>query len=88
MTSAEALWTAIESSCERDTWLPLHQIFAMVERHIQFDEDDRLPHAPGARGLAWQKNVRVVLQARREHGDVLWDARGNYKLPTRPPRPI
>lgn len=81
MTSDDLLWDAIKKSLNTESWTPLFRLDEAIEALLPLDEDDLRPRAVGAAAPRWKENARNVLQAHKQRGEVLWDRRGNYKLP-------
>src|SRR5690606_624484 len=59
---------------------PLGTIYEVIERYATLDAEDLQPDAPGSNSPRWKRNVRNVLQQRKEQGDILWDGHGHYRL--------
>ncbi len=83
MTTIDQLWEVIKRALPRDRWLPLQELYVLVERSIALQPDDFLPDAPGSPGIRWQRNVRNVLQSRKATGEILWEpGSASYRLAT------
>lgn len=84
LTSSE-VWDAIESHMPRGEWILLWDIYGIVEDNSELDDADRQPlkgqeHRANPQ-LVWGRNVRNVLQRRKQTGDIEWDGEGKYRLP-------
>ena len=79
VTPKSEIWKVVKSELSSDEWIPVREIYAIVERGISLDGDDRMPASPGSRPPRWHRNVRNVLQHRKATGEVLWDGHGRYR---------
>lgn len=80
ITSLQAMWEIIDSELSRDTWIPLQEIYELVENNIHLTDEDFLPAAPSTKSPKWQRNVRNVLQHRKTNGDIAWNKAGHYMI--------
>lgn len=79
-TSATAIWQALLENAPRDSWLPLQDLYAIVQSNLSLQPDDFDPDAPGSDFPRWQRNVRNVLQHRKEAG-ILRSGKAEYYIP-------
>lgn len=61
-------------------WVSLQELYAIVKRNHQLDDEDYEPQSPGSNGPKWERNVRNVLQYRKKTGEIEWDYNGKYRL--------
>lgn len=80
VTSHEELWEAVRQSLPREEWLPLALLYNRVRARCRLDDEDFLPSAPGNDVPKWKRNVRNVLQHRKQTGEVEWNRAGSYRL--------
>lgn len=66
----------------RGQWLPIQNIYDIIQRNTTLDEEDCESEAPGSNSPRWQRNVRSVLQQRNRVGEIDWDGYDHYRLPT------
>jgi hypothetical protein len=83
MLHSNDIWKIIKQHMPRDRWLKLWDIYEIVERHVDFDDDDLKPVIRGYKGqnpqLVWGRNVRNVLQSKKPV-EIEWDGDGSYLL--------
>ena len=83
MLHSNEIWQIITQHMPRNKWLKLWDIYEIVERHGDLDEDDLKPVVKGYMGenpqLVWGRNVRNVLQ-RKKLVEIEWDGDGSYLL--------
>ena len=82
ITKLNEIWETIDSGIPRDEWIPLQDIYTLIEKDIRLNPDDFLPAAPGSDDPKWKRNVRNVLQHRKTNGDIAWDKNGKYMIPS------
>lgn len=82
ITKLHEIWEIIDSEFPRDEWVPLQNIYSLIETKVQFKPDDFLPSAPNSDEPKWMRNVRNVLQRRKTNGDIAWDKNGKYMIPS------
>jgi hypothetical protein len=82
ITKLYEIWEVVNSDLPRDEWIPLHDIYRIVEKQITLKSDDFLPSAPSSDEPKWMRNVRNVLQNRKTKGIIAWDKNGKYMIPS------
>ncbi len=80
ITSLQEMWEVIDSELFRDIWVPLQDIYVLVETNLNLTKDDFLPAAPSTKDPKWRRNVRNVLQHRKTSGDIAWNKDGQYMI--------
>ncbi len=80
ITGLSKIWETIESQLPRDTWIPLQDIYSLIEKSTDFTEKDILPAANTTKTPTWQRNVRNVLQYRKKQGDIAWNKDRHYMI--------
>lgn len=71
MTNDTALWTALHAHLPRKTWVPIGDIYLIVQHRILLDSEDlgyRTTHSSSPR---WKFNVRRVLHSKQREGRLL-----------------
>lgn len=81
ITRLAEIWEAMQAEMPTGEWVDLQTIYSLIERRIQLKSDDFLPAGPNVSQPKWKRNVRNVLQARKEKGDIVWLRGGRYMLP-------
>src|SRR5689334_23493628 len=81
MTGIKTLWRAIQKVLTSDRFIRLQEVYELIGPIVQLDREDFESDAPGSVGLRWHRNVRNVLQTRKQTGDVQWDpSTASYRL--------
>jgi hypothetical protein len=83
ITHLQEIWIVINENLPRDEWLLLQSIYEIIQRNIQLRPDDFLPSAPNSSEPKWMRNVRNVLQQRKNNGHIARDKNGKYIIPTK-----
>lgn len=67
----------------RKCWVSLDEIYQIVKRYGNLDDEDFEPHFPNSDVPRWKRNVRNVLQYRKSTGEIQWNKnkRSKYLLP-------
>jgi hypothetical protein len=82
ITTQNEIWKIIKAELARDEWIPLQNIYSLIETNLTLKVDDFLPSAPTISEPRWMRNVRNVLQHRKINGDIAWDRNGKYMIPS------
>lgn len=81
-TKIAAMWKVIQDNLPRSEWIDIGQIYKVVNDNLVLQPDDMLPSAPGGTtDLRWRRNVRNVLQQRKQTSEIVWRGNGVYMLP-------
>ena len=76
------IWDIIQANMPRERWVPLQEIYQIVERYGDLDAEDFEPESPTSDRPKWKRNVRNVLRYRNAStGEIQWDGRARYLLP-------
>ena len=75
----DAIDAVLDRHAPRDAPLSLREIYALVATHVALDDEDRM--SDGFLQTRWQRNVRNVLQLRKQARALTWVERGRYMLP-------
>ena len=81
MTHLTEFWDAINTYMPRGKWVPLQVIYILIERNILLDAEDMEPQSPTSNLPKWKRNVRNVLQIRKDTREIQWNGKGYYLLP-------
>jgi len=71
---------SLEKKLSKEKWTSLEEIYRIVERNSNLDDEDLEPQAPGSDIPKWKRNVRNVLQYREKTGEIEWDGEAKYRL--------
>lgn len=74
------IWKIIKDNLPNDVWVTLQEIYKIIERNVNLNDDDFEPQAPNSDIPKWKRNVRNVLQYRKQTGEIEWDGDAKYKL--------
>jgi hypothetical protein len=61
-------------------WIPLENIYDLVEANAVLSPADREPAADGSSDPRWRRNVRNLLQRWKESDELDWDGDAHYRL--------
>ena len=64
----------------KDEWLSLQDVYDLVSRHCQLDDEDFEPQSPSSDLPKWKRNVRNVLQYRKQTAEIEWDGDTHYRI--------
>lgn len=79
MLHSHEIWNIIQSHMPRGQWILLDNIYDLVERFGNLDEEDFKPQSPTSDIPKWKRNVRNVLQYRKPN-EIQWDGDSRYRL--------
>lgn len=82
ITTASEFREVLLMDFPKDRWVPIQEIYDLVQNRIEFDNDDFLPAAPNNQEPRWKRNVRNYLQRAKSVGELAWDRHGMYMLQT------
>lgn len=83
ITKLREIWEVVYERFPRDEWIHVQSIYELIQSSIQLTPDDFLPSAPNSSEPKWMRNVRNVLQQRKNTGYIAWDKNGKYMIPTK-----
>jgi hypothetical protein len=75
------IWSCLVAHMEADRWYRLSELYDLVQTRLTIRAADLEPEAPGSRSPRWRRNVRNVLQGRKQAGEIDGDHKGSYRLP-------
>ena len=78
-TPQPLMWEIMRRSWKKGEALELQEIYRIVERGTDLEEDDFEPSALSTNEPKWQRRVRNILQYRKGSGDIEWLGDGEYK---------
>ncbi len=62
-------------------WRDLQDIYRLIERNLDLEEEDHEPEAPTSSLPKWKRNVRKVLHYRGKTREIEWDDNRKYRIP-------
>jgi len=71
MTDDKALWTTLRRHLPRRTWIPIADIYDIVQNRVRLDAEDldcRLSRSATPR---WKFNVRRLLRSKHREGRLM-----------------
>jgi hypothetical protein len=70
VTNGVTMWKALQSHAPKHRWIPLAEVFALVENHMSLDAED-LSHTDARSGNPrWKTNVRRLLRTKVKGGTI------------------
>lgn len=79
--TSRRVWEILIDFAPRDRWLALHEIYDLIDGHVELDDGDRTGVGSGSGSARWKRTVRNALQRRKQLADVEWDGKGHFRLP-------
>ena len=80
MTRLPEIWDCIRNNLPKGQWIALGDIYSLIEKNINLDEEDYEWQSPTSDIPKWKRNVRNVLQYRKGTGEIEWDGHGSYRM--------
>lgn len=74
------IWDIIKINMPINEWITLQDIYGLVSRYGQLDDEDFEPQSPSSDLPKWKRNVRNVLQYRKRTGEIEWDGDAHYRI--------
>ncbi len=71
MTDDSALWTTLHEHLPRKTWVPITEIYTIVQHRIPLDAEDLESRNAASESPCWKSNVRRVLYSKHREGTLL-----------------
>ena len=80
MTRLPEIWGCIRNNLPKGQWIALGDIYSLIEKNINLDEEDYEWQSPTSDIPKWKRNVRNVLQYRKGTEEIEWDGHGSYRM--------
>lgn len=80
MIRSSEIWDIIKERMLRNELLTLQDVYDLVSRNWQLDDEDFESQSPTSDLPKWKRNVRNVLQYRKRTGEIEWDGNANYRI--------
>ena len=80
MTHLPEIWDCIRNRLPKGRWIALGDIYSLIEKNINLDEEDYEWQSPTSDIPKWKRNIRNVLQYRKGTGEIEWDGHGSYRM--------
>lgn len=74
------IWKIIKDNLPNNVWVTLQDIYRTIENNCILDDEDFEPQPPTSEIPKWKRNVRNVLQYRKNTGEIEWDGGAKYKI--------
>ena len=75
------VWDVLVHHAPRNQVIELQDLYELVARHSPLDEEDLAPVTPTNSTPTWHRNVRRVLQYRKDTPDLIWLGQAQYIFP-------
>ena len=76
------IWEILQEYMQRGTWTHIHQIYDLVEKHADLDDNNFYPQSPTSNIPKWKRNVRNVLWYQTNvTKELQWNKNEHYLLP-------
>jgi len=70
MTDSVTLWMAFKEYLPKRTWIPIADVFAVVQDHVHLDAEDLEPTNVLSDTPRWKSNVRRLLRKKKHSGSL------------------
>ncbi len=80
MTHLPVIWDCMKKCIPKNQWIAIEVIYNIVEINISLDSEDFYPQSPSSDIPKWKRNVRNVLQYRKNTGEIEWNRNCMYRL--------
>jgi hypothetical protein len=70
MTNDSTLWTTLRRYLPRRRWVPIADIFRIVQHRLPLDNEDLAHVSSHSKVACWQSNVRRVLHSKQREGTL------------------
>jgi len=80
MIRLSEIWDIIKERMPRNELLSLQEVYDLISRNYQLDDEDFASQSPTSDLPKWKRNVRNVLQYRKRTGEIEWDGDANYRI--------
>ncbi len=80
MIKLPEIWNIIKWRMPKNEWLSLQEVYNLISRHVQLDDEDYEPQSSNSDLPKWKINVRNVLQYRKKTGEIEWDGDTHYRI--------
>lgn len=70
MTNDNALWKALRQHLPRRTWIPIADIYVIIQQQVPLDAEDLECSNPRTLNPHWKTNVRRVLYSKKRDGMI------------------
>lgn len=74
------IWTCIKGKMTRGEWVDIENIYGLIEKNNSLDKEDFEWQSPSSSIPRWKRNVRNVLQYRKNKGEIEWNGQRGYRL--------
>lgn len=80
MTHLPEIWSCIKLQIPKGSWIPIEDIYNSMQKNLTLDAEDFMPQSPISNIPKWKRNVRNVLQYRKNTGELEWDGAAKYRI--------
>lgn len=79
-TKQSVMWKLMCRRLPKGEWVRLQDIYSLIEKEIDLMPDDFEPAVATATSPRWQRNVRNILQHRKDK-EIVWSGDARYMIP-------
>ena len=79
-TKQPVMWKLMCRRLPKGEWVRLQDIYSLIEKEIDLMPDDFEPAVATATSPRWQRNVRNILQHRKDK-EIVWSGDARYMIP-------
>ena len=71
MTNDATLWATLRRHLPRKTWVPIGEIYVIIQRHVPLDDEDLGSRVSAPVSPRWKGNVRRLLRSKHRDGTLM-----------------
>lgn len=75
------MWDVIKEYLPKGEKVGINEIYRLVEDNLELQPDDWEPSSQWNTDPRWKRNVRNILQYRKEKSEIIWIGNGVYMMP-------
>jgi len=80
-TKQPVMWKLMCHRLPKGEWVRLQDIYTLIGKEIDLVPDDFEPAVATATSPRWQRNVRNILQHRKDTKEIVWSGDARYMMP-------
>ena len=80
-TSQQRMWKVMQEQMKRGEWYNLQSVYKLIQKELTLRDDDWEPAVSSTGDARWHRNVRNILQYRKQTDDIVWSGDAKYMFP-------